>query len=360
MKHPVRDLLRALVAPSATSVVVALATALTMLAAVMTVSPSTVAAVIRWYTSYSFQIADDPALCSSKALDLTAAIPGGPALVILGASTTRESLDTARLATLLRSRSEVGIAVHNLTFSSQHVLESMALTDAIPPHFHGTVVIGVNPVRMGKQLAVERYFRGVNVGFSSAALAQEAVYWNMQVRPVTGWYAWDNRQFLLRSWRALVNSLPRVLLHPTRRRIPSEHFYIDVPRRTDAWMRSQYSQVSNSLGAYDATFPKHLATLERLIRALQRRGLRVILLESPINPQFAASLAPSNLYARYADAMTTFAKRERVEYLNLTDAAGLESSEFYDWGHLRSAAAQERYTRALASHLHDYFAAPMP
>lgn len=350
-----REIALAFVRPSMTSIVVCLGTALTILVTFMCVSPPTVAAVVRWYTSYSFQITDDPALCASRAIQLQASPSTQPLLVILGASTTRESLSSAHIADLLEARTGHRLAVHNLTFSSQHILESLALTDAIPEGGNGVVVIGVNPIRMGKEVNVARYFRGVNVGFVSPSLRDEARYWNVKPPESTGWYAWDNRYFLLRLWKSVSNALPRAILLPMRRKTPSEYFYEGMPLLDNQHLQHEYAKVRESLSAYDTVLPQNLAALERLVKRLEARRLQVVLVESPRNDEFAGSFQSGAFYTRYQSDMREFAQRLNLEYADPNTEVHLTTSEFYDWGHLRSAEARNEYSAALVRRLQHHF-----
>jgi hypothetical protein len=348
---------QAFVQPSTISVAVCLGTAVSILLAFMCVSPSAVDAVVRWYTSYSFRITDDPALCTSRAIQLQSSSSTQPLLVILGASTTRESMSTAHIESLLATRTGQRVAVHNLTFSSQHILESLALTDAIPQGRGGVVVIGVNPIRVGKQVNVARYFRGVNLGFVSPSLREEAPYWNATPPQLSGWYAWDNRYFLLRLWKSVSNTLPRAVLMPGRRRTPNEYFYEGMPLLDNKHLQREYVQVRESLSAYDQVLPQNLAALERLVKRLEARRLQVVLVESPRNDEFAASFQSGDFYARYQRDMREFAQRLHLEYADPNTEVHLTTSEFYDWGHLRSAEARNEYSAALVRRLQHHFSA---
>lgn len=355
-----REIALACVRPSVTSVAVCLATTLIILATFMCVSPPMVAVVVRWYTSYSFRVTDDPALCTGRAIELQSSSSTEPVLVILGASTTRESLDPAYIADRLEARQGRRLAVHNLSFSSQHLLETAALTDAIPQGSTGVVVIGVNPVRMGKQVNVERYFRGVNVGFVSPSLREEARYWSATPPRLTGWYAWDNRYFLLRLWKSVANALPRAIMLPMRRKTPREYFYEGLPLLDNQRLQREYVQVRESLSAYGATLPRNLAVLERLVRRLEARGLQVVLIESPRNDEFAASFQSGDFYARYQRDMREFAQRLHVEYADPNTEVRLTTAEFYDWGHLRSAEARNEYSAVVVRRLQHHFPVKQP
>jgi hypothetical protein len=352
-----RLFIRGLLHPSLMSVLTALATAVLIIACVMSLSPTQVAAVIRWYTSYSFHISDDPAVCTSRALELSARPPGNPSVVILGASTTRESVDAPEISALLSNDVGRNVPAYNLTFSSQHIVESLALTDAIPAHLRGVVLVGVNPVRIGKNVPVSRIFRGRTLGFTSDSLREEARYWNVDLPQPTGWYAWDNRFFVLGLWRAAVMAIPYFLRNPLQPVAPSQHLYVGWSDPGDAWRQRQYEEVQQSLQDYAATSARHFQTLQRLIDKLQRYDLQVILLESPANPQFLATL-PAGFYDNYRGEVSRFAQRAGVDYLDINAEAALRSADFYDWAHLDSAAAQQTYSATLARHLRHYFEQP--
>jgi len=209
---------------------------------------------------------------------------------------------------------------------------------------------------MGKKVDVQPLFENVNLGVTSPSLSDEARHWNVEREAPTGLYAWDNRRFVLRLWNAVVAVLPRVALQQARHE-PAKHFYRGLPRRDDAWQRKQYAQIEERLSAYAETLPKHLATMERLVHSLRARGLQVVLVEAPFNPQFAASMRQSGFYETHLRQMATFARRMGVDYLDLNHEAGLKPSDFYDWGHLFNPEAQRLYADALAQRLGVYFAA---
>ena len=87
--------------------------------------------------------------------------------------------------------------------------------------------------------------------------------------------------------------------------------------------------------------------LDKLIASLRRTGLRVVLVETPVNPRFVTQYDVAGVGKWHQDRMRDFASRRGVPYVVLNDVAGLASSDFFDWAHLRNRDAARRCARAL-------------
>ena len=77
----------------------------------------------------------------------------------------------------------------------------------------------------------------------------------------------------------------------------------------------------------------------------------MVLLESPICPRCIEETMGESFYREHVTNMADFARHQEVRYWNLNEAAGLTNDDFYDYVHIFSTDAQERYTRALGDQL---------
>jgi len=94
----------------------------------------------------------------------------------------------------------------------------------------------------------------------------------------------------------------------------------------DLWLAERYELYRRN---YDANHEE----LERLVRACRDRGLRVALLELPINLEFVGDRL-DDPRARYREDCRRLAATTGVSFLSFVEEVGLRNSEFYDLMHL--------------------------
>lgn len=349
---PLGPFLDGLRRPSLTSVIISILTGAVTVGCASLLTPAAVVQIIRWHQQYVFGFSSDVYTATADALALAASDSSDRAVVLLGASTTRESVHDEDLAAMLRDVHGTRTIVHNLTSSEQHVIETVALADAIPANVTGTIIIGVNPVRIGQREDIATMITSPRIGVTSAAFDEELRQWGAVPPERTGLYAWDNRRFLLALWSWIAPTLPKLAakwaigrLTPTK---PKRHLYIGRPANTEAWLHKNFQEVAASVAAYDAVADQSLATLRRLAHRLRDRRHKVVLLEAPINPKFVRESLGLDFYTKHLHRMRSFAAAYGITYLNLHELVPLGSDAFYDWAHLRSRSAQKAYTAAVA------------
>lgn len=338
---PLKAFLTGLVTPSGLALSVALTICVAALLATLLITPAFVANVAAWIGGSQRQSAD-VYVVTSRAIRLAAEKPTRPMVVLLGGSTSRESVDETLARRLL---SHQGFAFSDFTGSAQTIFESAALTDVLPPNFRGVVVVGVNPQRMGRPLERE-FMTHPRYGIDSPTLRREIAAAGLVPPSSTGVYAVDQRAFLLRLWGDL-NANMRWL--PLTSREPRRHWYQDLAPMEKGKMLSQLAR--KRFADYDLQARHNLLFLRHLAASLRKRHIALVLLETPANPLFVAKGIGPARYAHHVAGMEQFTRAEGLAYINLNKAARLSSSQFYDWGHLRDAAATQRITRLMVARL---------
>ena len=94
----------------------------------------------------------------------------------------------------------------------------------------------------------------------------------------------------------------------------------------DQWLAERYE-------LYRRNYDANLEELELLLRACRKRGLRVALLELPLNLEFVGDAldAPREMYR---EDCRKLAARSGVPFLSFVEEVGLKNTEFYDLAHL--------------------------
>lgn len=347
-----RGFCEGLLKPSLTAVVVSLSLATTLvMTALFGITSERIVPIIRWHQQY-VQAGGDVQFITAEGFDFLASGSTGPGIVLLGGSTVRESVDVSHLRGLL-GVSRQSLEVHNLSFSAQRMIDSIALIDFIPPNFRGIVVVGINPGRVGRRLDAQALIHDRRVGILGDSLINEARHWPVQPPERTDLYALDNRHFLLAFWNDIVRILPRALRGRTLPRGSERHFYLNKPLKSDALLERDFSELSALLKDYDLVARENLEALQRLHLRLNQRGLRMVLIEVPLNPLFVRYWG-EDTYNRHLATMQSFAARNAIPYLVNITASPLQPVDFADWGHFRTSSARLTFTEALEAKLRPF------
>jgi hypothetical protein len=101
----------------------------------------------------------------------------------------------------------------------------------------------------------------------------------------------------------------------------------------------------------------NVAVYEGIIRPLRERGIKVALLESPMNPRLASyngadgkGIGPSDKKA-YREFRAQLADETGAAMWDLSHRAKLTSKDFIDYIHIGRDAARVRFTQALANQI---------
>jgi hypothetical protein len=116
----------------------------------------------------------------------------------------------------------------------------------------------------------------------------------------------------------------------------------------DTWLAERYE-------LYRRNYESNHEELERLVRACRDRGLRVVLLELPLNLEFVGGRLDAPR-ATYLEDCRRLAATSGVPFLSFVEQAALANSDFYDLMHLVEpgrAKWQARLAREVAAILAD-------
>lgn len=144
-------------------------------------------------------------------------------------------------------------------------------------------------------------------------------------------------------------SLPRRIRRTPPRPWYQHHYdtktslpYAQKRARVSAWIEDSYP-------LFQARYEDRLADLARVIDACKARGLRVALLEMPLNLPVIGDDFHDAL-ATYRQACLSLANERGIKYIRFVSGVGLKSTDFYDLQHLLPSGRakwQSRLSREL-------------
>jgi hypothetical protein len=185
------------------------------------------------------------------------------------------------------------------------------------------------------------------LGFRSRILERESAAAGIPLAPSFG-YFWDGYRFFLPRLRYAYKNF--------KRGAPDE--FPRPPQREggrhaqeDAWQ--WFAGATDGLAQrWDGAARRALGPLAEVIEALPGRDrTTVVLLQGPVSERALRDVYGEELFARYRRDIEAYAAQYGYEYWSLADDAELTQADFYDWGHLNSAGARERFTAVLADRL---------
>jgi hypothetical protein len=340
------DFLAGLLRPSPLAAGVAVAlTLLAMLAAVGTITADALARASR--TRLAIHSEDYDAVATSSVLAFARAPRPSSVLVVLGGSTTRASLLEEDLRRVVEQSVGAGVVL-KLCTSRQSLWDSIILAEQLPPGLSGYAVVGVGPslFSMGDD-TLTALGEQPRLGVRSESFDRARAARGGRVGPRTGIYAIDNAPFLLARRAALVKTVVG--------RAPTP--YVDSVYQAESsvvgargW-KTRAERVAERYPLVERNWAANAALLERLIDTLERAGLNVVLVETPVNPRFVEERDGDGIGVMHIGRMRRLADRRRLPYVVLNEAAALDESDFFDWAHLRTRAAARRCVEALRPYL---------
>lgn len=324
-----------------------LAVALNLVAILIVVGGLTPDAIARESrTRLAMHSRDYDAIATSSILAFARA-PQTPVLLVLGGSTTRASLLEDDLRRLLEESVGTG-RVLKLCTSRQSLWDSIMLAEQLPSRLRGYAIVGVGPslFSMGDDTLTalgEQPRLGVrSVSFDLARAAGGA-----RVGRRTGIYAIDNASFLL------ARRVPLAAAALGRSAAP----YLDSPYQPDSATIDEREsigraeRVAERYASVERSWSANAVLLGQLVSVLQQTGLNVVLVETPVNPQFTREWDTDGVRAAHVARMRAFAALRQLPYVVLNEAAALEESDFFDWAHIRTRDGARRCVEALRPYL---------
>jgi hypothetical protein len=270
-----------------------------------------------------------------------------PHVAILGASGTREAVSRPDAAALIIEAAGVPVDVLHLTTGGQTTWEVLALVDALWPVLDGVLVVGVGPTLFSAEPAeVRDLVRTPRFGFASPAIDAEASRLGFDVPLRTGVYLWDQRSYFLSRMRI---ARSRVLRGPVQ---ADPHRFDELPPPSDELWERIEDRFPQRIASYERNVAYHAELLGGLIRRMSERpGVRVLLVEAPINPASLESPLVRRWYGTHIERMSAWSRAWGVPYERLDEEAGLTAADFHDITHIASPAARSRYTRVLVDRI---------
>ncbi len=287
---------------------------------------------------------DYDAIVTSQIIALQVHPVADPMVIVLGASTTRAALLYKDLSDGLESRGFRDVRVVKLCTSRQSLWETLALVENLPAGVRGVAVLGVGPslFSMGSD-DLKDLAHHPRLGIRSTLLDGELRAHAIPVRDRTDNYFIDNAAFLL----ARLNVLPRNYLRPGRTAYVDSR-YVGKGAATAAAWELKGTRVDSRLDHLGENWLQNLQVLERIIELIRSRtSLKIVLVESPINPRFVAQFNREDLIAWHRQGLARFARRQGIPYVVLNQAAVLAPGDFFDWAHLSDPAAIKRSADAV-------------
>ncbi len=343
---PAHALFTGLTRPGALALGVTLATCAALaLACLVFITPALIASPFAGYFSHGAW--DDYTDVTASALRLTQEPGDRPALILLGASSTREAFtETRRLPEWIGASTGIEPQLYHLATSDQTSWEMAALAAQLPRGRPAVIVLGLAPLRMAVPPSrLEGLVTHPRLGFHSDLLDEEARLAGLTPPTPSGNYFLDQRSFLLPRIKTLAHNL--LTLHPKKRR---ENLYQANHRASEVkWARyaELYPTQEGDYNAYQAT---HFAVLERLVEHFRdRTEVRLAVFVPPENPRLTADARRAALFRTHALRMQQFCSRHALSYWTLDREAGLVAADFHDANHLKNATRQRRYTELLAA-----------
>jgi hypothetical protein len=273
--------------------------------------------------------------------------PRTPGLYLLGGSSARESIESGgALAAEIAALGGPGVAAYDLGSINQNFAQSLAVVDNVPDT-PAVLLVGVNLGRFTatrEQNAAQA--QGRELLLESGAVREfVSSEWGLEERSYTilpGIWAY------LTDWarqhgERLLEGDPPTVEYALHRYSEATRFSDGQKRRlVTRWNTSRKPVFEQNLGA-------NLEMLEALLAQARERGVRVVLLETPLNEEIVGDrLAASQ--RQYREPVAALARDYDVAYLDLNQAVDIPSRDFQDLSHLL-APGRAVWQHALAREL---------
>ncbi len=273
--------------------------------------------------------------------------PGTPALYLLGGSSARESIvGGASLAAEIRKDGGPRVAAYDLGSINQNFAESLSVVDAAPDT-PAWLLVGVNLGRFTstKQENAQQA-EGREILLDSTAVHRfVSSKWGLQkyaytILPgiwsyITGW-AKDHGADTLAGRPP---STPYAL-----------HRYSKQTRRSDSQKRRLVTRWNASRKpVFEQNRVANLQMLEELLAQAKERGVKVVLLELPLNEEIVKDSFSAS-QRQYRVPVTKLAEKYGYPYVDLNQQVDIPSRDFQDLSHL-IAPGRVIWQHALAKEL---------
>jgi len=273
--------------------------------------------------------------------------PDTPGLYLLGGSSARESIvDGDALAAEIAALGGPRVAAYDLGSMNQSFAESLAVVDSVPDT-PAWLLIGVN---LGRFTATREHnaeqAEGREFLLRSAAVREFAASeWGLATSQFTilpGIWSYITDWTREHGRSALEGQPPS-----TQYQL---HRYSEQTQRSDR-QKERMVTVWNTKRrpVFEENLRDNLQLLEALLQRAGERGVRVVLLELPLNEEIVRGRFDAS-QQQYRRPVSRLARRYDVPYVDLNADVAIPSADFQDLSHL-IAPGRMIWQRALAKEL---------
>ena len=272
-------------------------------------------------------------------------------VIVIGDSGIREAItspdDLQARVSAIASRQ---VEVIPLTAGGLTQLDAVDLCGMLRGRLRGQVLLEVSPFWMSKGEDAIAFDRTLDrIGFDSPDLADEIELAGGK-RP--RWFG----NFFLRNIRFMLSRSDAVfrVLHPYP--APAQHIREIANDTAEAELRRDLPRVYRLTQEIHRRAPARSAVYQRMIKRLKEAGIRVTLIEAPLNPRFLTGPndkegLPTWVMEDYLRARSTLLRRAHVPLWDLNAECQLSAHDFRDSFHIDRSGPRERFTQALADHI---------
>jgi hypothetical protein len=273
--------------------------------------------------------------------------PGSPGLYLLGGSSARESIVSGdALAAEIAELGGPRVAAYDLGSINQNFAQSLAVVDSAPDT-PAWLLVGVN---LGRFTATEEQ-NAVQAEGRELLLESGAVQdfvsseWGLQKYSFTilpGVWAYITDWARLHGGALLEGDAPSTQYEL--------HRYSARTRRSDGQKRRLVEKWNASRKpVFERNLDANLQMLEALLAQARERGVRVVLLELPLNEEIVGDSFDDS-QRQYQEPVTALAREYGVPYVDLNQVVDIPSRDFQDLSHL-IAPGRVIWQHALAKEL---------
>jgi len=275
------------------------------------------------------------------------------AVAILGTSGTRESIyDEKIIEEAVGAELKMPAPCYFLAAKALSLYEIAGLMDQVGDGFRGIVMVHVGPNALSDSGDARGYLTSLHrLAFQNEVYDEELRRVGLEPASHTGNYFLDNWRFF--SARTNADLLRHLVFGPPDFK---RHRYVDKPPLRDnavgwkAMVKTAKEWMNED--AYRANRQANKELLDRMTARLRKNGrVELVLVEVPRHPELSTELIPPALDPDHRAFMRRWATEPGVHYFELDDEAELTADDLEDYIHLRSPAAQVRYTKVLAEKL---------
>lgn len=276
----------------------------------------------------------------------------GLQIVILGGSTTRESIWTGEdFANHVSDQIGEPVSAIELTSAGQRLTLTWALIEQTICQLEFDVaVVGVN---MGRFRPVARVNPAEQIGYRSSAIDSFYAAESRDTVP----YLVNNPQFVLRS----LYLIPHLELYkhtgssrynPNNKNALERHRSLDTRVRERVQVKKRLKLVADEYsGRYAAYGQESFTILERISDAVRDCGGILVLADTPVNPRLLNGPGFANYqeaYRKHQQAIASFADKRGLEFVNPNNLIEYRRKDSNDQGHLRREEAIRATSNVIA------------